>query len=214
MSGKSGTADENWLGSEGAPLFDEEIEKALQLAFEARHPWDVRRDSSAMVVLRGRLDKIVNTPDGKMLTREKAIALLRALSESVKPATQIPEGLVQKNHPAIVLLDEFIDALADLNRGKAHDDLFATASNQTHRALSLKQLREDEALLDLVQLVKDMEKVSTKKAEEWVAERMKRSGRTRMGKTIDLKTLQSLRRHRNAKTPVARLEYELFYKSR
>ena len=43
---------------------------------------------------------------------------------------------------------------------------------------------------------------------------MKRSGRTRMGKTIDLKTLQSLRRHRKAKTPVARLEYELFYKSR
>ena len=214
MSRQTDTADEKRFRSEGALLSDEELESALQLAFEARDPRDVRRDSSAMVVLRGRLDEMVDTPGGRKLTRERAIALLRAISESVKPATQIAEGSVPKNHPAIVLLDEFIDALADLKRGKAHDDLFATAPNQTHRALCLKQMREDEALLDLVELIKDMEKVSTKKAEEWVAKKMKRSGRTRMGKTIDLKTLQSLRRHRKAKTPVARLEYELFYKSR
>ena len=42
-----------------APL--EEIEKALQLALEARDPRDVRSDSSAMVVLRDRLDKIAAT---------------------------------------------------------------------------------------------------------------------------------------------------------
>ena len=60
-----------------------------------------------------------------------------------------------------MLLDEFIDALADLKRGKPHGYLFATAPNQTHRALCLKQMREDEALLDLVELIKDMEKVST-----------------------------------------------------
>ena len=214
MSHKIGTEEGNRLDNEGALVSDDDLEKALRLAFEARAGRDAHRDSSAMVVLRGRLDKIVNAPDGRELTRERAITLLRAVSQSIGPATQTGEGLVLKNHPAIVLIDEFIDALADLNRGKAHDYLFATAPNQTHRALSLKQLREDEALLDLVELVKDMDEVSTKEAEELVAKKMKRSGRTRMGKAIDRKTLQSLRRHRKAKTPVARLEHELFYKSR
>jgi hypothetical protein len=91
----------------------------LQLAFEARDPRDVRSDSSAMVVLRDRFDKIAATcVGGGKLTREKAIILLRAISESIKQATQIPEGLVRSNHLAIVLFDEFIDALADLSRGK------------------------------------------------------------------------------------------------
>jgi hypothetical protein len=211
MSGKADTADGN--RGEGATLSNEEIEKALQLAFEARDPREVRRDSSAMVVLRGRLDKIVETFGDGTLTREKAIVLLRAVSKSLKPATRISEGLVLKTHPAIELLDEFIDALADLGRGKAHGDLLATALNQAHRALSLKRLREDEALLKLVEFVKDMEGLSTKEAEERVAKTMRRSGRTRMGKTIDSKTLRSLRRHRKAKTPVARLENELFYRS-
>lgn len=206
-------AHENGEGGSDRPaLSDEDIKRALWLAFEARDPRDVQRNSSAMVVLRARFEEIAAEPGDSALTQRKAIALLRAISESLSPATQISRGLVLENHPAIELLNELIDALADLQRGKPNV-LFATEEGkQAHRTLSLKQLREDEALLRLVERVKQTKGLSTKEAEKWVAR--PRPNRTRMGKKIDGKTLQSLRRHRKAKKPVVLLEYELFYKSR
>ena len=88
----------------------------MQIAFEARDPRDVRKDSEAMIALRGRFEEIAARPGDKTLTQAKAIALLRAMSESLKPATQISRGLATEGHPAIELLDELIDALVDLQR--------------------------------------------------------------------------------------------------
>ena len=189
------------------------MERALQISFEARDPRDVRRDSEAMIALRGRFKEIAAEPGDRTLTQTKAIALLRAISETLKPATKISSGLVNQNHPAIELLDELVDALADLQRGTPND-LFAIEGKQANRALRLQQLRQDEALLGLVELIKQMDGVSTKEAEKRVERIMRRSGQGRMNKPITQKTLQSLRRHRGTKTPVALLEYELFYKSR
>jgi hypothetical protein len=162
-------AHENGEGGSDRPaLSDEDMERALWLAFEARDPRDVQRDSSAMVVLRARFKEIMAEPGDSALTQRKAIAVLRAISESLSPATQISRGLVLENNPAIELLDELTDALADLQRGKPNV-LFATEGKQAHRTLSLKQLREDEALLQLVELVKQTKGLSTKAAEKWVA---------------------------------------------
>jgi hypothetical protein len=211
MSRVSGPVRENGEGIDRPELSDEDMERALQISFEARDPRDVRRDSEAMIALRARFKEIAAEPGDSGLTQRKAIAVLRAISERLGPATQISRGLVLEDDPAIEQLDELIDALADLQRGKPNV-LFATEGKQAHRALGLKQLREDEMLLRLVEDVKRMKGCSTKEAEKWVARSS--SGRTRGGRKIDLKTLQSLRRHKKAKTPVALLEHDLFYKSR
>jgi hypothetical protein len=213
MSGVPGPPHENGEDRDNPTLSDEEIEKALQIAFEVRNPRDVRKDSEAMNALRGRFEEIAPWPGDKTLTQAKAIALLLAMSESLKPATQISRGLATVDHPAIELLDELIDALADLQR-KTPNDFFAIEGRPANRALGLKQLRQDEALLGLVELIKQMENVSTKEAERRVEKSMRRRGQRRMNKPITQKTLQSLRRHRKAKKPIALLEYELFYKSR
>ena len=121
-----------------------------------------------MVTLRWRLDKIFEGLGGT-LRRETAVLLLRAISESLKPATRVSGSLGgARNHPAIDLLDEFNDVLADLARGKLNP-LLKPAPIQAGRALSLKKLREDKSLLELVQRTAEKEGLTTTEAEQRVA---------------------------------------------
>jgi hypothetical protein len=100
MSRVPSQVHKNGEGNDRQPLSDEDIERARQLAFEAIDPRDLRRDWSAMVTLRWRLDKIFEALGGT-LTRETAVLLLRAISQSIKPATKVSGGLGGAPHRSI-----------------------------------------------------------------------------------------------------------------
>ena len=98
------------------------------------------------------LDEIAAARDAVPLTREILLSALRIISEALKPVThtvidRLDTGqFVVVNHPVIERLDEFIDALSDLDRGKTHRVLKA-ASHQANRALTTEQQKRDQTLL-------------------------------------------------------------------
>ena len=137
---------------EGLASSDANIERALGIARDAH-------DAKTMRDLRARLDDIMEREGARVLTRDGALALLRAISEGLKPSTDLfvgPVGedvLLVKNHPALNLLDELIDALADLDNGKPHCAL-KPASYAANASLSTSQRKWDDELLIAVEVIK------------------------------------------------------------
>ena len=123
----------------------------MQVAREAH-------DAHVMRLLRSRLDEIMSRPGAAILDRPNVLALLKAISDGLKPTTDIVVGTTSAEqwlvvaHPAIAQLDEFIDAIADLNQGKTHPALKRT-SFAPNASLSSRQRKQDNALLDAVLVV-------------------------------------------------------------
>jgi hypothetical protein len=100
------------------------IERALEIARDAH-------DAKVMRELRANLDALMDRRDARALKRENVLALLQTISERLDLATQIPISKSAKgevfvtSHPAIALLDSFVDGLSDLDRGKTDPSLEA-----------------------------------------------------------------------------------------
>jgi hypothetical protein len=157
-----------------------DIERALEIARDA-HDAKVMRD------LRANLDKIMERPGARVLTRDKALSLLRLVRNGLRPATEAPVGKTETgltivvDHSAIALLDEFIDALCDLNRGHPHD-LFKPARTRGAPPLSIKQLKRDQVLLDTVIIVKNWKGYKTlAEAENYLVRKLRQARYTRQG---------------------------------
>jgi hypothetical protein len=166
------------LGLAGA--FDADIERALEIARDA-HDAKVMRD------LRANLDKMMERPGARVLTRDKALALLTLVRNGLRPATEAPVGRTDSgltivvDHPAVALLDEFIDALIDLNRGHPHG-LFKAARTPGAPPLSTKQRKRDQVLLDTVINVKNWKGYKTlTEAENYLVRQLRQARYTRQG---------------------------------
>jgi hypothetical protein len=173
-------------------LANAEVNRALELARNAR-------DARTVAELHACLDEIMNQPDATKLTRKNGLALLRIISEGLKPSTDKPVGVLDTGqvvvvaHPALALLDDLIDALADLDRGKTHAAL-KVASEAENAALTTKQRKWDEAMLDAVDIVKRAKGFKTRvEAERFLARNMRKNGVMRRGKAITARTLKRLR---------------------
>ena len=118
-----------------------------------------------MAQVRARLDEFTkqsatNGDDGPTVevSRENIIALLKAISESLKPATEVDIGVFDDgtrmvtDHAALELLDQFIDVLHDLNNGKT-DPCLKPASYGPNRSLTTRQRKETEVLMEAVRIV-------------------------------------------------------------
>ena len=198
LAGSSDTLEE------GLANGDATIERALGIARDAHH-------AKTMRDLRARLDDTMEREGALVLTRDSALALLRAISEGLKPSMDLfvgPAGedvLLVKNHPALNLLDELIDALADLDNGKPHRAL-KPASYAANASLSASQRKWDDELLIAVEESKRARGLKTRKeAEQFLADRLNASKYTRRGKPYSAESLKTLRDSRTKrKSPLNR----------
>ncbi len=164
-------------------------------------------DAQTMAELRARLDGWKLDQGPRALTRPNAISLLKLLSECLGPALDETLGALETgerivaDHPSVNLLNELIDALADLDSGKTHDALGA-ARHGANRRLATWQSRLDKVWLDTVLILqrreeqerpKDGPKVLRKAAEEKLARALRAVGKNRLGKPVTQKLLKSLR---------------------
>lgn len=168
------------------------IEQGLEVARDAI-------DAKTMRDLRADLDCMMERVSARVLTRDRAVALLQAMSDGLKPSTdifvgRIDEGTVLvKNHPAVELLDELIDALADLDNGKTHAAL-KRASYAPNASLTTMERKWDDAVLEAVLVVQRARGFKTRaQAEEFLAGKLKAAGKKRRNKPYSAKMLKTLR---------------------
>jgi hypothetical protein len=181
------------LGLAGAS--DANIERALEVARDAI-------DAQAMRELRASLDQMMEQPDVRALKRENVLALLKTISEGVRPATDRPIGpvatgeMLVSTHPAIELLDELIDALSDLDRGKTDPSLRA-CSDGPNASLTTRERKWDDALLEAVSNVQHARGLKTRTAAENVlASILDKAGKMRRGKVYSPRMLKRLHHDR------------------
>jgi hypothetical protein len=185
-------------GLAGAPHRD--IERALQIARDA-HDAKVMRD------LRAKLDDMMKrpSPGARNLTRKAALTLLRAMSDGLKPATdraigEVEGGTLVRCHPAIELLDEFIDALSDLDRGVPHYAFKAIGGNAS---LSTSQRKSDDVLLMTVLILQRVHGFKHRvAAERLLARNARQQGYKRDGEPISVGLLRKLRYNSKTRKPV------------
>jgi hypothetical protein len=175
-----------------AGALDASVEGALEVARDAV-------DAKAMRELRAGLDQMMEQLDARVLKRENVLALLKTISEGVRPATDRPIGHVAsgeslvRSHPAIEFLDELIDALSDLDRGKTDPSLRAS-SDAPNASLTTKERKWDDTLLEAVLIVQRAQGLKTRaEAEKFLAGRLKETGKKRRGKDYTPRTLKRLR---------------------
>jgi hypothetical protein len=182
------------LGLAGPSAAD--MERALEIARDAH-------DTKVMRELRARLDGLMERPDARALNRENVLAVLRTISEGVGPAIDRPirrlstgEMLV-RSHPAIELLDELIDALSDLDKGKTDPSLRA-CSDGPNASLTTTERKWDDELLNAVLIVQRARGLKTRvEAETFLAGRLKEAGKRRRGKDYTPRMLKRLRDDRD-----------------
>lgn len=99
------------------------------------------------------------------------------------------------DHPTMSLLNDFIGVLKDLDNAKPHT-VFETPKVSRAASLSTAEVARRDALLELVDLVKFKEGFSSRaKAEEWLAQRMKKAiGRDKAPKASQLADMRKTRR--------------------
>jgi hypothetical protein len=156
-------------------------------------------DAYATDEIRAGINEIAAGRDEVPLTRESLLATARVISEALKPVThtvidRLDSGeFVVVNHPVIEMIDEAIDALADLDRGKTHVAL-RCASHQANAALTTKQRKRDQTLLDTVVIAQRKYGFKTfAKAARFVAKRKRELGQTRDGEPYTAQTFIRLR---------------------
>ena len=158
-------------------------------------------DTFTLAALRARLNDEVKDPRRTELTRPNMIGLLDAIVEVLRPLTEQHIGRLKTgqsvvtDHPAIALLVEIIDVHRDLDRGKTHTAL-KPARDQTNAALSIKQLKQDQVLVEgtvIAQLHFGLPTLA--EAARFHASKLRKSGVKRKGKDITPQILKSLRDH-------------------
>jgi hypothetical protein len=171
---------------------DLNIERALEIARDA-HDAKVMRD------LRADLDALMDRPNARALSRENVLALLRTISESLDLTTQkllgaTTEGeVVMTSHPAVALLDGFVDALSDLDRGKTDPSLRA-CSDGPNASLTTSERKWDDALLEAVLIVQRARGLKTRaEAENLLAGSLNRAEKKQRGKVYTPRMLKRLR---------------------
>ena len=135
---------------------------------------------------------------------ERKLALLRgAISEGVGPAIDRPISrlatgeMLVRSHPAIELLDEFVDALSDLDRGKTDPSLRA-CSDGPNASLTTSERKWDDELLNAVLIVQRARGLKTRaEAENFLADNLKAAGKRRRGKDYTPRMLKRLRDDRD-----------------
>jgi hypothetical protein len=123
--------------------------------------------------------------------RGTALALLKIIYEHLSPLLgSIDEGspgpsdlVLFSDHPALELMLAFIDALADLDNGKTHDALAATATTGRNAALPVHERRSDEALRDAVYILQRYKNFKNRSnAEHALAKSLRKRGAEIRGK--------------------------------
>jgi hypothetical protein len=89
-------------GLGGASTAD--IERAVEIARKVH-------DAKIMGELRANLDKIMERPAARVLTRDKALALLRLLRDGLRPATDVPVGKMDKEQQREARLQRMYERL-------------------------------------------------------------------------------------------------------
>ena len=186
--------DDGWPLSAMGYLGHPEAERLL----EAIAPQE-KRDAEAMASLHIGLEQFV--PHSKsVLTRHNAIALLEVIKESLIPALYKPVAVSAQqplavHHPAMVMLMELLDALSDLDRGKANK-IFRAASDQTHAALPLGRIKLNQALIETVDQIQRGHKLKTRRqAERILAGNLRSIGFDVDGTPVTAGMLKSVRDH-------------------
>ena len=155
------------------------------------------RDAQTMRDLRARLDALMGSQEARALTRKNALSLLRAISERLKPSTDLPivstdEMLIIRSHPALELLDELIDAFSDLDKGKS-DPSLKPSPHQANAFLTTKQRKSDQTLRDAVLIVQRGGGYKNRRdAERFLARQLQKAGKTRRGKPYTAAMLKRL----------------------
>jgi len=150
-----------------------------------------------MAALRVGLEQFV--PHSKsVLTRHNAITLLEVIKESLKPALYKGIAVAARqplciSHPAMALLEDLVDALSDLERGKANK-IFRAARDQTHAALPLSRIKLNEALIETVDQIQRGHRLKTRRqAEHLFARQLRAEGFTIEGTPVTAGMLKSIR---------------------
>jgi hypothetical protein len=177
--------------SGSAEAFDANVARAIEIVRDAV-------DAKAMRELRANLDQMMEQPDARALKRENVLALLKAISEGLTPATDRPIGpvatgeMLARTHPAVELLDELIDALSDLDRGKTDQSLRA-CSDGPNASLTTRERKWDDALLEAVPNVQHARLLKTRiAAENVLASILNKAGKRRRGKVYSARMLKRL----------------------
>lgn len=114
------------------------------------------------------------------LERPHVIALLTCLHQSLSSQSMRPANLPSTNeedldvfheHPAMTLLQNFIDVLADLDNAK-RNAVFQTPTKSRAGSLSKSESRRRDALLELVDVIKEALNLRTRAAAEREVARM------------------------------------------
>jgi hypothetical protein len=163
-------------------------------------------DARAAAEVREGFDKIAAGRDVMPLTVENLVAAMGVVSEAMRLVTRDVIGrigtgeLLVSNHPVIEMLDQGIDALADLGRGKTHNVLKA-ASHRASAALTTEERKRDETLLEAIVIAQSKYGFRTfVQAARFVAKGLRALGRTRDGlpiTTVMLTQIKDYSRKRN-----------------
>ncbi len=161
-----------------AGLVPPRSEKAVALEIAGEIHAKASVDAEVMGDLRHRLDFLVSAKATEP-TRANMIALLRTIAEGLGPAmarptrSTPPENPVFADHPAITLLIELIDALVDLDKGKAQGALEPSSAGAT-ASLTEKERKWEEAIYVAVIAAQEKFGWSRAKAADFVAEKMRK----------------------------------------
>lgn len=152
-----------------------------------------------------RLSKEPDHDDRLAVTRPNIIELLNCLHATLNGSllcsvSEAEDLTVLYYHPAMTLLNDFIGVLKDLDNAKPHT-VFETPKVSRAASLSTAEVARRDALLELVDLVKFKEGFSSRaKAEEWLAQRMKKAiGRDKAPKASQLADMRKTRRKKQKK---------------
>jgi hypothetical protein len=149
------------------------------------------RDSNAMAELRKRLNKL-EVASTSTFSRAEVVTLLKIVADVLDNSME-ENAYVQ--HGAVGLLDRFVEALEDLDRGIVHPAL-EKASHAANAALSAEQRRQDQVWLTTVSILKEARGYPNRaRAERELAGILRKAGKARKGKTITAAMLKSLRDH-------------------
>lgn len=148
-------------------------------------------DASAMAELRERLNEL-KIASAWTFERAEILALLNIMADVLDNSME-ESAYVQ--HGAVGLLDRFIEALEDLDRGKVHPAL-KRAGHTANAALTAQQRRQDQVWLEAVSVLKRARGYPNRgRAERELAGILRKAGKTRMGEPVTAAMLKSLRDH-------------------
>lgn len=164
-------------------------------------------DMAKMEELRLSLDRLAERlsqqpdhGDRLAVTRPNILELLNCLYATLNSSllcrvSEAENLLLDFEHPAMILLREFIGVLKDLDNAKRHA-VFDTPEVSKGASLTSAQIARRDALLELVDIVKVWKKLpSTAAAEKWVEQSMIRTvGRAKAVTAAQLKEMRKTRR--------------------